>query len=138
MKKLLLLSAILIFGCSSADGNDNNPGNTGNSFNPPNWIQGVWLNEAIPTVALGFEFRADDICNITGSQANCNKAIIELYENAPNAQTSVYEEISNTRYFVVFSYITLEQTWEFEKISANEINGIQGPSISTATIYTKQ
>ena len=85
---------------------------------------------------FGYEFRADDICTITGSQATCNKAIIELYEDVPSVQTNVYEEISNTRYYVVFSYLTIENTYEFEKISENEIRHIQ--SSSTSTILTKQ
>ena len=136
MKKLILLLFIpLVFTCSSDSSDDNTSGTTDNSFNPPNWIQGIWLNE---TISYGFEFRPDDICTIYGAQANCNKAIIILYEDVPNIETNVYEEISNSRYFVVFSYGPNEFTYEFEKISANEINGIQGPSITTATIYTKQ
>jgi hypothetical protein len=128
MKKLLLLSVLLIFACSSSD-DSNSSNSNGNSFNPPNWIQGVWMRQDIPN--LGYEFRADDICTITGSQASCLKPIIELYEDVPNAQTNVYEEISNTRYYVVFSYLTLEDTYEFEKISENEISNGQ-------SIYTKQ
>ena len=137
MKKLLILSALLIFGCSGDNSNDNNnSGTTDNSFNPPNWIQGVWLSEA--NTLIGFEFRADDICTIIGSQATCNKALIELYENVPGEQTNVYEEISDTRYFVVFTVVPSEQTYEFEKISANEINAIQVPNSFTTAIYTKQ
>ena len=128
MKKLFLLSALLIFACSSGSNSDNRPTN-GNSFNPPNWIQGVWMEQSADI--FGYEFRADDICTITGSQATCNKAIIELYEDVPSVQTNVYEEISNTRYYVVFSYLTLENTYEFEKISENEISNGQ-------SIYTKQ
>ena len=136
MKKLLLLSVLLIFACSGDDSNDNTSGTTGNSFNPPNWIQGVWLNEA--NAAIGYEFRVDDICTIAGSQAICNKATIELYENAPGEQTNVYEEKSDTRYFVVFTVVNIEQTYEFEKISANQINSIQEPNSFATTIYTKQ
>ena len=129
MKKLLLISALLIFACSSDSDSDNRPTN-GNSFNPPNWIQGVWMRQDIPDF-LGYEFRADDICNILGNQASCLKSIIELYQDVPNVQTNVYEEISNTRYYVVFSYLTVENTYEFEKISENEISNGQ-------FIYTKQ
>ena len=128
MKKLLLLSALLIFACSSSD-DSNSSNSNGNSFNPPNWIQGVWMEQSADI--FGYEFRADDICTITGSQATCNKAIIELYEDVPNIQTNVYEEISNTRYYAVFSYGFTEITFNFEKISENEIsNGV--------SIYTKQ
>tara|TARA_Y100000385_G_scaffold129770_1_gene135125 strand:+ start:66 stop:452 length:387 start_codon:yes stop_codon:yes gene_type:complete len=128
MKKVFLLSALLIFACSSDSDSDNRPTN-GNSFNPPNWIQGVWMEQ--PANIFGYEFRADDICNILGNQASCLKSIIELYEDVPNVQTNVYEEISNTRYYLVFSYLTLEDTYEFEKISENEISNGQ-------SIYTKQ
>ena len=136
MKKLLLLSVLLIFACSSSDdSNDNTSGTTDNSFNPPNWIQGVWMGLP-PIDYIGYEFRTDDICTIYFAQATCNKAIIELYEDVPSVQTNVYEEISNTRYYVVFSYLTIENTYEFEKISENEIRHIQ--SSSTSTILTKQ
>tara|TARA_B100000767_G_C19248912_1_gene322353 strand:- start:43 stop:450 length:408 start_codon:yes stop_codon:yes gene_type:complete len=135
MKKLLLLSALLVFACSSSDDSDSSNSN-GNSFNPPNWIQGVWLNNLIPTYDIGYEFRTDDICGVSGTQASCNKAIIELYEDVPNIQTNVYEEISNTRYYAVFTYGSSEITFDFEKISENEIRHIQGSS--TSTILTKQ
>jgi hypothetical protein len=128
MKKLFLLSVLFIFACSSDSDSDNRPTN-GNSFNPPNWIQGVWKEQ--PADYFSYEFRADDICNILGNQASCFKAIIELYEDVPNVQTNIYEEISNTRYYVVFSYLTVENTYEFEKISENEISNGQ-------FIYTKQ
>jgi hypothetical protein len=128
MKKLLLFSALLIFACSSSD-DSNSSNSNGNSFNPPNWIQGVWMEQ--PTDIFGYEFRADDICTIIGSQATCYAAFIELYEDVPNVQTNVYEEISNTRYYAVFSYGVSEITFDFEKISENEIsNGV--------SIYTKQ
>ena len=137
MKKLLLLSVLLIFACSSSDdSNDNTSGTTDNSFNPPNWIQGVWLNNLVPTYEIGYEFRTDDICTIYFAQATCNKAIIELYEDVPSVQTNVYEEISNTRYYAVFSYGFTEITFDFEKISENEIRHIQASS--TSTILTKQ
>ena len=136
MKKLLLLSVLLIFACSGDDSNDNTSGTTDNSFNPPNWIQGVWMGLP-PIDFIGYEFRVDDLCTILNSQATCNKAIIELSENTGQGyQTNVYEEISDTRYFVVFTAINIEQTYEFEKISENEIRHIQ--TSSTSTILTKQ
>ena len=119
-------------------GNYNTSGTSDNSFNPPNWIQGVWLNETIPTVSIGYEFRPDDICTISGAQASCNKAIIELYEDTPNFQTNVIEDITDTRYYAVFSYGPTELTYEFEKLSVNQINGIQAPTINSPTIFTKQ
>ena len=135
MKKLLLLSALLIFACSSDDSNNNTSGTTDNSFNPPNWIQGVWLDEDFP-IEFGYEFRPDNICIINSSQATCYKYYIDLYQDTPNITTEVYEISSDSTYYVVFTYAGAEQTFEFEKISPNSINQIQG--ILQTGIYTKQ
>ena len=93
MKKLLLLSALLIFACSNGDDSDSSNSN-GNSINPPAWIQGVWTNDSI----YAFEFRADDMC-VTAGSTNCYKALMAL-----SNESSAYEEISDTRYYVVISY----------------------------------
>ena len=123
MKKLLLLSALLIFACSSDDSDSSN--SNGDSINPPGWIQGVWTNDSISA----FEFRADDMCVAVGS-AICYKALM-----ATSPESSAYEEISDTRYYVVISYGFSEDTYEFEKVSESTINWILYPSgiISTFT-----
>ena len=53
MKRILILTAILVFACSSDDSNSSVNNNT---FNPPTWIQGVWLKSNVQFEA-GFEFR---------------------------------------------------------------------------------
>jgi integrase len=60
---------------------------------------------------VGFEFRADDMC-VTAGSTNCYKALMAL-----SNESSAYEEISDTRYYVVISYGFSEDTYEFEKVS---------------------
>ena len=53
MKKLMLLTfALSLFACSSDDSNSSTINYT---FNPPSWIQGIWLNSN----SAGWEFRQD-------------------------------------------------------------------------------
>ena len=119
MKKLLLLSALLIFACSSND-EDNT---TNKSINPPSWIQGVLAaydhrtGGGTSTGNSYFEFRTDDFCIgqfVIG--ATCWKAQGTYFDNF-----SVYEEVSNIRYFVIMSYGGGEQTFEFDKVSDTSI-----------------
>jgi len=138
MKKRLLLSALFIFACSSDDNDSNTNGSDDNSFNPPTWIQGVWLNDIGGGLSsIGFEFRDDDVCNVTFGGNSCYKAIIELYDDAPNWNTNVYEEISDSRYYFVFTNGPSEYTHEFEKVSENTINYILYPS-NQVIVITKQ
>jgi hypothetical protein len=71
---------------------------------------------------VGFEFRADDMC-VTAGSTNCYKALMAL-----SNESSAYEEISDTRYYVVISYGFSEDTYEFEKVSGSTINYILYPS----------
>ena len=98
MKKLLLLSSLLIFACYGDD-DDNTTGLNHSSFNPPTWIQGVW---EIDNVAV--DFRDDDLCVTQLGSTSCLKTIIELSSDYPNFNINVYEEISATRYYFVFTY----------------------------------
>ena len=111
MKKLLLLSALLIFACSSNDDSYT----TNKSINPPSWIQGIWalnfFDGSAPNIYV--EFRTDDFCQgqfVIG--ATCWKAQGTYFDNF-----SVYEEVSNIRYFVIMTYAAGEQTFEFDKVS---------------------
>ena len=110
MKKLIyLFLTVLIVGCS---GDDNS--NVTN-FNPPVWIQGIWLN--INNSSAGFEFRQNDFCLITSPVS------VVCYEQTYSDfnDFNVYEEISNTRYFTIITIAGAEFNFEFEKISDNSI-----------------
>ena len=85
MKKLLLLSTLLIFACNRDDDN-NTDGLSHRSFNPPTWIQGVW---EIDNVAV--DFRDDDFCITQFGSTSCLKTIIELSSDDPNFNINVYE-----------------------------------------------
>ena len=49
-------------------------------------------------------------------------------------ESSAYEEISDTRYYVVISVALAEYTYEFEKVSDSTINWILYPSGQIATL----
>ena len=131
MKKLLLLSSLLIFACYGDD-DDNTTGLNHSSFNPPTWIQGVW---EIDNVAV--DFRDDDFCVTQLGSTSCLKTIIELSSDYPNFNINVYEEISATRYYFVFTYGPNEITSEFKKVSDISINSLQYP-FNNPTILNKQ
>ena len=124
MKKLTyLFLALIIVACSDDSSDGSTSGSNSNSFNPPTWIQGVWLNDnGNGTSSIGFDFRNDDVCSVTFGSAYCYKALIELYADVPNINTSVYEEISDSRYYFVFTYGPSEIKGEFQKVSASTIN----------------
>tara|TARA_B100000767_G_scaffold266543_1_gene284070 strand:- start:75 stop:473 length:399 start_codon:yes stop_codon:yes gene_type:complete len=132
MKKLLILSALLIFACSGDDNDDNEDGLNQRSFNPPTWIQGVW---EIDNVAI--DFREDDFCITQFGSASCLKTIIELNSDDPNFNINVYEEISATRYYFIFTHGPNEITTEFKKVSDISINCLQYP-FNNPTILNKQ
>ena len=125
MKNLFYLFLVVtMFDCSSDDSDSSN--SNGNSINPPAWIQGVWINDTSSV----FEFRTDDMC-LTAGTTTCYKALMAL-----SSESSAYEEISDTRYYVVISFAGVsESTYEFEKVSESTINWILYPSgiISTFT-----
>jgi hypothetical protein len=111
MKKILIILFVsLIVSCG---GNDDDT--TNKSINPPSWIQGIWalnfFDGSAPNIYV--EFRADDFCQGQfGIGATCWKAQGTYFDNF-----SVYEEVSNIRYFVILTYGGGEQTFEFDKVS---------------------
>ena len=50
------------------------------------------------------DFREDDFCITQFGSESCLKTIIELNSDDPNFNINVYEEISATRYYFVFTY----------------------------------
>lgn len=130
MKKLLILSTLLIFTCHGGD--DDIDGLNDRSFNPPVWIQGVWEIDDVMV-----DFREDDFCITQFGSTSCLKTIIELNSDDPNFNINVYEEISATRYYFVFTYGPNEITSEFKKVSDISINSLQYP-FNNPTILNKQ
>jgi len=127
MKKLLiiLLFIPLIFACSSDDSNDNSNNNT---FNPPTWIQGVWLKTNIQ-FEVGFEFRQNDFCQKSTAQTVCIEQTYNQFSDF-----SVYEEISETRYFIRYTISGAEYEYEFEKISDDLISWVA----AVGSVYERQ
>ncbi|WP_299017663.1 hypothetical protein [uncultured Polaribacter sp.] len=114
MKKIILLfSLAILFSCTSSD--DSESAMSDNNYNPPSWIQGVWIIPNVP-VTSGFEFRDSDFCLASGNVTTC-------YEQTYSQVTdfNVYEEISNTRYLTITTIAGSEYRYEFEKVSENSI-----------------
>lgn len=133
MKKIvLILSAVLAFGCSGSDDSNNvNPNVV--SINPPAWIQGTWLLEG-SSVQSGFKFTSDDVCiNSLGMYA-CNKESLEMYHDT-QVNVDVNEEISDTEYSVEITIGSNTTAFEFKKVSATQIKWINSPAQAN---YTKQ
>ena len=130
MKKLLYLSTvILLFSCSSSDNNSSNS----NSFHPPSWIHGTWVDNA----SFGFKFTSNNVCQLISTNQNCFKEIIESYNSAiPNSATVSEETISNTEYEFSYTVSGVTQYYHFVKISNTSIEYQQPSGINP--VYIKQ
>ncbi len=137
MKKTLLLLILTVFltACSSDD-DGGSSSNSNSSINPPEWIQGTWLQEAGLDlgVEVGYIFRNDDFC-ISGLPTICNKESISAW-NLAGGYTNVTEEISNDYYFLEITKSSQIVTYEFEKISENQIFSTSIPPSGTGPAYT--
>ena len=118
MKKILLLTVLLIFACSSDDSDSSN--SSGNSINPPAWIQGLWLYEGD---TYGYEFRADDFCwYVPTGQLNytCFKSQLELF----SYDSSATQNSTENSYQLTITLSSYEYHYEFQKISADSMTCI--------------
>ena len=120
MKKsiTILMLSLLTFSCSE---NADESGSNNNNFNPPTWIHGTWLTSN----SQGYKFKPNDFCQVTSSlQTICYD---QTYSHVNDF--SVYEEISNTRYFTRITIAGAEYNFEFIKIS-NDIIKLNNSNVS--------
>lgn len=118
MKKLLftLIITTTLFSCLS----DNNSGSGGNinSFNPPNWIHGTWLDMS----ESGYKFTSNNVCQITSFNQLCFKEMLDNYNTTGAVEASVDEEIkSNEEYKFSYTIAGVSQEYHFIKVSNTEI-----------------
>ena len=121
MKKLLLLSALLIFACSSDDSNSNDTdcyaGFQFTQIKPPCWIMGVWHNDN-PDLDFtsGFAFIPNNFGIIS------NDDTFWFVERAVN--NGVIESLSDSFYYIQIMVSTggMYEYDRFEKISATQIS----------------
>ena len=133
MKKLLLLftATLAISACS---GDDDNSRTNNTSFNPPTWVQGTWTYNA-GGQETGLKFTSDNVCTVSNSNAICYKEALALY-NGTNAQTSVKEENTASKYDVDINIAGNIVSYHIVKVSTTQINWVINSS-STLTL-TKQ
>jgi hypothetical protein len=120
MKYFLLTLFLLNIACSSNDDSST----TATGINPPSWIQGVYLKELSGQVyPNGYEFKTNDLCTIVAA-TSCYKALLDIYDGAPNFKTDVYEEIDSNRYYIEITIGPNSYNFEFIKISNTSIKQI--------------
>lgn len=127
MKKLLyLFFAITFISCGGDDDRNANNNSNNLTINPPSWIQGLYLQELIDgqVGSLGYEFKSDDFCTVSGNIFGCYQAQLDLYANTPNIETDVYEESDSNRYFLEITLGVTIYDFEFEKVSSTSIKQI--------------
>ncbi len=139
MKKTLLLLILTVFltACSSDD-DGGSSSNSNSSINPPEWIQGTWLLDA-GSANSGFLFKNDDFCQVINNTNSCYKENIRL-SNQSGAETNITQEVSDDYYFLEITIGPSVVTFEFEKISENEIRRVNFPTngFQQEVIYIKQ
>jgi len=119
MKKLLLLSlTILLLSCGDSDSDSSN----NLSINPPSWIQGVWVSEELIAIGVrsGYEFKIDDLCQVTQNSLSCNKETLTSYSDN-DAFADVQEDISSDRYAIDITLQTYTTSFIFVKVDNNRI-----------------
>lgn len=130
-KIFVILSLIIIFGCSSSDDESTNQNDNNSSISPPDWIKGVWL--ASTWIDAGYEFSTDDFCFIELCDKSC------IGDEAGSFNISYEEEITDSYYSFAIIRSNSDNTsatrteYEFEKVSDTEIK-----RINQTAIYTKQ
>ena len=91
MKKIiLLLSVIMFLGCSS---DDDNSANSSIQINPPNWIQGEWLQEGTDN---GWRFTSNDVIALTAGLELSLREEIEAIINSGQNASATDESTENT------------------------------------------
>lgn len=129
MKNLLyVLTAFLIFSCSSSD-----EGLNKSDFNPPAWIQGTWNDEF--GSGAGFKFSTNNIIILVPPSEQSLQGLITL--GRTGGQTATVEEtISNTSYSAKLNFYGGQSTtYTFNKLSDTEL---EYEPYGGAVIFVKQ
>ena len=124
-KLFFILVFSVLFSCSSSD---DTPNNNVNSFSPPTWIIGTWLNQEDFDLGIprGFKFTNQQYCQILLTSNNCLDG------------TLITEE-SKTESDYKFSYgiSSLSTNLHFRKLNNNQIQVLNSIGVVQDT-FTKQ
>ena len=100
---------------------------------PPSWIQGVWLQQNL-TINNRLELRIDDLCTMSSNISTCFKSLIEIGDSNPNPQSTVYEEITDSRYYIETAVGFTEYKYNFITVSNTSINWILSPTVQAILV----
>lgn len=141
MKKLNLqvfaITIILLFSLASCSSNDDNSSNSQISINPPQWIQGKWLQEDNSTV-VGYRFTSNDFITIVTNVETSQREQLEAFASSGQS-VSANDSSTNSSYSVTINTIGGQSTiYNFTKISDTEISNSQFDGLPIDVIFTKQ
>lgn len=138
MKKMLLISIILLFISCSSDKDSTSSDST--SINPPSWIQGSWYLVGLDGVdkMSGYSFKKNDFCQIVFNTQSCFKQSIDLMKSG-GGYIKVDEVINDNEYKISITQFSTTTIYNFKKISATKIEWINDSWGDLAeTYYLKQ
>lgn len=141
MKKLNLqvfaITIILLFSLASCSSDDDNSSNSQISINPPQWIQGKWLQEDNSTV-VGYRFTSNDFITIVTNVETSQREQLEAFASSGQS-VSANDSSTNSSYSLTINTIGGQSTiYNFTKISDTEISNSQFDGLPIDVIFTKQ
>lgn len=134
MKKNYSLFVILIITLLNCSSDDDSTTSSQIQINPPNWIQGEWLQDDNFLGDTGWRFTNDDFIIILTGNESSQRDQLEIFLDA-GQDVSAQDEITNDTYEVISNFPAGQTTtYSFTKISDTEIMW----DSSSNAIYTKQ
>lgn len=136
--KLFTIIGVLLFSLVSCSSDDNDDSNNGQiSINPPQWIQGKWLQEDNSTV-VGYRFTSNDFITIVANVETSQREQLEAFANSGQS-VSATDSSTDSTYSVTINTIGGQSTiYNFTKISDTEISNSQFDNLPIDVIFTKQ
>lgn len=132
----IFIIALLSISCSSDDDSSNT---STNAINPPDWIQGTWLQQnGNSTTQNGFKFTSDDFITISSNIQISWKDNVNNSNNV-GANTDVNENVNENEYKIDITITSQTVSYYFEKRNDNVIEWTNDPLGDLAeTLFIKQ
>lgn len=119
MKKMTFLLATITFFIVSCNSDDDSPNsenpNTENNLNPPEWIQGKWLQKGTST-NKGIEFVPGKFCEFDPDATEC------VPEKFKGQEVDMTDESGENHYIIKFSWDDYDDvSYIFSKVSKDTL-----------------